>query len=77
MVKFYLKQDRVTVELQYKGFIARLCFSPEAGTFYGEVINARDLISFQVEDLQEAKQVMRQAIDNYLKYLAAEEYETR
>lgn len=61
------------MELQYKGFIARIFFSPEVGAFCGEVINAKDLISFQVEDIQEAIQVMQQAIDNYLEYLFSAE----
>jgi len=61
----------IIVELQYKGFIARIFFSPDVGTFCGEVLNSIDLISFQVENLQEAIQVMQQAIDNYLEYLTS------
>ncbi len=58
------------MELQYKGFIAKIFFSPEVGVFCGEVLNSDDVISFQVGDLQDAIYAMQQAIDHYLGHLA-------
>ncbi len=33
--------------IQYKGYFARVEFDDEANIFHGEVINTRDVITFQ------------------------------
>ena len=59
------------MELQYKGFIAKIFFVPKVDAFCGEVLNSKDLISFQVDDLQDANYAMQQAIDHYLEHFAS------
>lgn len=34
---------------QYKGYVARVEFDDEANVFHGEVINTRDVITFQFD----------------------------
>lgn len=58
------------MELKYKGFIAKICFSPEVGSFYGEILNSDDLITFQAASLDEAKAMVGESIEHYLAYMA-------
>jgi predicted HicB family RNase H-like nuclease len=56
--------------MEYKGYIGRVAFDDEAGLFHGEIINTRDVITFQgtnVEDIQREFQV---SIDVYLEFCA-------
>ena len=39
----------------YKGYIAKGEFGDEAGIFHGEVINLRDVITFQGKSVEERK----------------------
>jgi len=54
------------LEIRYKGFIAKIFFSADVGMFYGEVLNADHLITFQALNLDEAKQILYEVIDHYL-----------
>lgn len=41
--------------MQYRGYLARIEFDEEANIFYGEVINIRDVITFQGKSVEELK----------------------
>ena len=41
--------------MEYKGYIGKVEFDDEAGLFHGEVINTRDVITFQGRSVTELK----------------------
>ena len=56
--------------MDYKGYIGKVEIDEEAGILHGEVINIRDVITFEgltVEDIQKA---FRESVDDYLAFCA-------
>lgn len=45
--------------MQYKDYFARVEFDAEANIFHGEVINTRDVITFQGESVGELKKPLK------------------
>jgi len=43
----------------------------EAGLFHGEVINTRDVITFQGRTVRQLKKAFADSVDDYLEYCAA------
>ena len=56
--------------MEYKGYIGKVEFDDEAGVFHGEVINLRDVITFQGETVEELRQAFRESVDDYLAFCA-------
>jgi predicted HicB family RNase H-like nuclease len=56
--------------MEYKGYIGRVTLDDEAGLFHGEVINARDVITFQGTSAEDVKREFRASIDVYLDFCA-------
>ena len=56
--------------MDYKGYIARVDFDDEAGTFHGEITNTRDVITFQGATVRELKKAFRDSVDDYLEFCA-------
>jgi predicted HicB family RNase H-like nuclease len=54
--------------MEYKGYIGRVEFDDEAAIFHGEVINLRDVITFQGESVQELRQAFQESIEDYLEF---------
>lgn len=54
--------------MEYQGYIGMVEFDGEAGLFHGEVINTRDIITFQGKSVQELKQAFRASVDDYLAF---------
>ncbi len=54
------------MEIAYKGFTAKICFSSTTDSFYGEVDNADMLIAFQADTLGQALSAMEAGVDRYL-----------
>lgn len=54
--------------MEYKGYLGRVEFDEEAGIIHGEVINTRDVITFQGESVAEVKQAFHESIDDYLEF---------
>ncbi len=52
--------------LAYKGYIGHVEFDDEADIFHGEVINTRDVVTFQGKTTDELKQALRDSVDVYL-----------
>ena len=50
----------------YKGYAGMAEYDDEAGIFHGEVINTRDVITFEGESLGEAEKAFRESVDDYL-----------
>ena len=56
--------------MEYKGYIAKVEFDDEAGVFHGEVINTRDVITFQGASVRELKLAFQESVDDYLAFCA-------
>lgn len=61
------------MEIQYKNFVSKIFFSPEANGFYGEVENIKHHIAFQAETTHSIVFAMQNAIDQYLNYIQQNE----
>jgi len=57
--------------MQYKGYIGKVEFDDEAGIFHGEVINTRDVITFQGKSVAELKKAFKESVDDYLAFCAS------
>lgn len=56
--------------MTYKGYVGKVEFDDEAGIFYGEVINLRDVITFQGTSVQDLRQAFQDSVDDYLQFCA-------
>jgi predicted HicB family RNase H-like nuclease len=54
--------------MTYKGYQAKVEMDEEAGVFHGEVINTRDVITFQGSSVEELKQAFHDSVDDYLDF---------
>ena len=54
--------------LIHKSYIGHVEFDDEAEIFYGEVINTRDVITFQGSTVTEIKKAFKESIDDYLAF---------
>jgi predicted HicB family RNase H-like nuclease len=56
--------------MEYQGYIGKVEFDDEASVFHGEVINTRDVITFQGKSVAELKKAFRESVDDYLVFCA-------
>ncbi|MFO7754128.1 MAG: type II toxin-antitoxin system HicB family antitoxin [Desulfobacteraceae bacterium] len=54
--------------IEYKGYFARVEFDDEANIFHGEVINLRDVITFQGESVDELRKAFTDSVEDYLEF---------
>ncbi len=54
--------------LEYKGYTGRVELDDEAGVFHGEVLDTRDVITFQGTSVEELTEAFRDSIDDYLDF---------
>ena len=52
--------------LEYKGYAGHVEFDDETGIFHGEVLDLRDVITFQGKSVKEIERAFRESIDDYL-----------
>ena len=57
--------------MEYKGYLGKVEFDDEAGIFHGDVINTRDVITFEGTSVAELKIAFRESVDDYLAFCAA------
>ncbi|MDB5084993.1 MAG: HicB family protein [Bacilli bacterium] len=56
--------------MNYKGYLARIELDSEAGIFHGEVINTKDVITFQGKSVEELQQALNDSVEDYLEFCA-------
>lgn len=54
--------------MHYKGYEASVEFDEEAEIFHGEVLNLRDVITFQGASASELKQAFAESVEDYLAF---------
>ena len=57
--------------MEHKGYIGRGKFDDEAEIFHGEVINTRDVITFQGQSVAELKKAFKESVEDYLAFCAS------
>jgi predicted HicB family RNase H-like nuclease len=54
----------------YRGYTGHVEFDDEAGLFHGEVLDTRDVITFQGRSVGEIEAAFRESVDDYLAFCA-------
>jgi predicted HicB family RNase H-like nuclease len=54
--------------LRYKGYSGHVEYDGEAGVFHGEVLDLRDVITFQGKSVEEVERSFRDSVDDYLEF---------
>lgn len=54
--------------LRYKGYVGHVEFDDESGIFHGEVLDTRDVITFQGKSVEELESAFRDSIEDYLEF---------
>jgi predicted HicB family RNase H-like nuclease len=54
----------------YKGYLAHITFDERANLFHGEVINIRDVVTFQGQSVEELRQAFSDSVEDYLAFCA-------
>ena len=54
--------------LKYKGYTGHAEFGDEAELFHGEVLDLRDVITFQATSVEELEKEFRNSVDDYLEF---------
>jgi predicted HicB family RNase H-like nuclease len=54
--------------LEYKSYIGVIEYDDEAGIFHGEIINLRDVITFQGTCVEELRQALKDSVEDYLDF---------
>lgn len=54
--------------LKYKGYTGHVEYDDEAGIFHGDVLDLRDVITFQGKSVEEVERSFRESIDDYLTF---------
>lgn len=54
--------------LSHKGYTGHVEYDDTAGIFHGEVLDLRDVITFQGKSVEEIEQAFRESVDDYLEF---------
>ncbi|MGI9305104.1 MAG: type II toxin-antitoxin system HicB family antitoxin [Gammaproteobacteria bacterium] len=54
--------------MQYKGYIGKVEYDSEARLLHGEVVNVRDVITFQARAVDELEQAFHDSVDDYVAF---------
>jgi predicted HicB family RNase H-like nuclease len=56
--------------MEYKGYIGKVEMDDEADILHGEIINIRDVITFEGTSVEEIQKAFRESVDDYLDFCA-------
>lgn len=56
--------------MKYKGYVGKAEYDDEAELFHGEVLDTRDVITFQGRGVAELKAAFQESVDEYLAFCA-------
>jgi predicted HicB family RNase H-like nuclease len=57
--------------MEYSGYIAKVEFDDEANIFHGEVINTREVITFEGDCVNDLRQAFIDSVKDYLEFCAS------
>ncbi len=52
--------------MEYIGYVGKVEMDDEVGILHGEVINIRDVVTFEGQTVEEVQQAFRESVDDYL-----------
>ncbi|MDR1971852.1 MAG: type II toxin-antitoxin system HicB family antitoxin [Treponema sp.] len=58
--------------MEYKEYMGAVEYDPEAKIFHGDVINTRDIITFQGTTVEELERAFKDSIDDYITWCKEE-----
>lgn len=58
--------------LTYKGYTGKVDFDFEAGILHGEVIDLKDVITFQAENVSDLTRAFEDSVDDYIEFCELE-----
>ena len=64
------KSSNAANTLEYQGYLGMVEYDDEAGIFHGEVINLRDVITFQGTCVDELREGLKNSVEDYLAFCA-------
>jgi len=56
--------------MEYKGYLGVVEFDDEADIFHGEVVNTRDVITFQGKSVKDLRKAFVESVNDYLEFCA-------
>jgi predicted HicB family RNase H-like nuclease len=56
--------------IKYKGYTAKIEFDDQVNVFHGEVLNIRDVITFQGRTVEELRNAFHDSVEDYLDFCA-------
>ena len=54
--------------LNYKGYTGQVSYDDEVRIFHGEILDTRDVITFQGRSVEEIEKAFRESVDDYLEF---------
>ncbi len=54
--------------LRHKGYVGHAEFDDEAGLYHGEVLDLKDVVTFQGKSVDELEEAFRDSVDDYLDF---------
>jgi predicted HicB family RNase H-like nuclease len=54
--------------LTYKGYTGHVEYDDTEGSFHGEALDLRDVITFQGKSVEEIERAFRESVDDYLEF---------
>jgi len=54
--------------LKYKGYTGQVGYDDDIRIFHGEVLDTRDVITFQGRSVEEIEKAFRESIDDYIEF---------
>lgn len=61
-----MERSKMINSLTYDGYTASIHYSPADEVFFGKLIGVNDLVSFEGTSVEELKQSMKEAVDDYI-----------
>jgi predicted HicB family RNase H-like nuclease len=58
--------------MEYKGYIGIVNYDSDAKIFHGDVINTKDVITFQGTSVKEIEKAFKDSVDDYIKWCKEE-----
>ena len=56
--------------MEHKGYFAKVEFDDEANIFHGEIINLRDVITFEGKSVDDLRKAFNESVEDYLEFCA-------
>lgn len=58
--------------MEFKGYIGNVSYDDEAKIFHGEVINTRDVITFQGKTVRQIEKAFKDSVNDYIQWCEKE-----